>query len=120
MSDLSWQDGIYRAGATQAAYVEQVAGMHPEIYFRYRVKSPAECDSLIKEIMAKEANGVAIMAREVKAAITSWSLSADVGSELSYSLLKRVFWIIVQTDASSPIPAKFEDPGTLEQQVKKS
>jgi hypothetical protein len=35
-------------------------------------------------------------------------------------LLKRVYWIIVQSDPSNPIPEEFENPGTLEEQVKKS
>ena len=124
MSDLSWKDGIYRAGAVQAGFVNEAVGWHPEIYFEYRVKSPAECERLITSVIVKDASkaGETLdrMQKEVKDSITRWSLSAPLGSELSHALLKRVFWIIVQSDPSNPIPERFENPGTLEEQVKKS
>ena len=124
MSDLSWKDGIYRAGAVQAGYIEEVVGLHPELYFQYRVKSPPECERLITSAIikdtAKAGDTLDTMQKEVKASLTHWSLSAPLGSDLSHALLKRVFWIIVQSDPSKPIPAFFENPGTLEEQVKKS
>ena len=54
MSDLSWKDGIYRAGAVQAGYIEEVVGLHPELYFQYRVKSPPECERLITSAIIKD------------------------------------------------------------------
>ena len=125
MSDLSWRDGIYRAGAVQAGYIEEVEGLHPELYFKYRVKSPAECEKLIAGAIVKDAKTqpgdlLIQMQKEVKDSVTHWSLNAELGTELSHALVKRVFWIIVQSDPSNPIPARFENPGSLEEQVKKS
>lgn len=121
MSDTSWQDGIVRAGATQPAYIAEVRGLHPALFFKFRVKNPEVCEALIKKVtQAKDGpEAIRIMQETVKESITHWSFKDDVGSPLTHPLLKKVFWIAIHNEPSDPIPEEFEKVDTVDEAAKK-
>lgn len=122
MENGSWKDAIVRAGATQPAFVKEVTGLHPELFFRFRVKSPAECEKILAEIRAKT-DSVATMENTVRECITEWSINAQIGAQLRHPLLVKVFWMILQNEPSDPIPESYQVPGgeygNVEDQAKK-
>lgn len=119
-TDGSWRDAVVRAGATQPAYIEEKAGLHPELFFRFKVQSPVEAEKQIITLRdSGTEEGIKHMHKTVSELITEWSLDCPLGEMLRKPLLTRVFWIIMQDSPTDPIPGKYADTESVGDVAKK-
>jgi len=127
---MSWKDPFVRAGIATPAYFSAKEGRYPEAFFRYRKPSPTEVEKQHAEAKQTSGNAEALiesMQKFVTLYISEWSFSAPCNAEyvklLNHPLLLKVYFLILQADATEPIPAKYlqeGEVGTPEGELKKS
>lgn len=123
---VSWKDGLIRAGMLQPAYIKEVPGLHPEVFFEFALLDPVELElrnKAMKEAAAKSSEGGINAIRETLFdTIKEWSFAASITKDsiamLRSVLMMKLYWVVMQVDPSDEIPSKYAKP-SVEDTIKK-
>lgn len=130
MSDsISWKDPFIRAGVNQPSYIAESEGLYCACFFRFRPASSTEIEVQNSKVTGnadKEALVKSIDAFVLKH-LASWSFEAPITLEsiasLRHPLKLQIYWRIMQTEKTDPIPAEYlkdgEDTSGAMEQLKK-
>jgi hypothetical protein len=115
---LDWKNPFVRVGSYCPAFIEGREGVYPSMFFRYKRMAPKEIERKHKEFrdaMVDPGGAIDVAVKLIVSQLAEWSFRVPVTAEnvqmLNHPLLLRVYWIIIQTDPTDPIPQEFLIPG---------
>jgi hypothetical protein len=110
-----WTNPFVRGAGECPAFVQSKIGLYPSVFYKYRRIAPRMIERLHKEFRDSTSNkdagtSIGVAQRIVFEHVTSWSfgeLSRERIEQLIHPLLLKVFWQIMQSDPTDPIPEKY-------------